>query len=442
MPTQKSRGFPGLLPAFRTGRRTQRRARSMLIRSQVVVVLLLASTALGSGGLLASLVVQRANVEQLLQTAIERASSRYRRGASLQAVQRASSQTAATTERQLAAIARERRSVRLERAALRAFAEDIRERNGIDVQDGLHAAALLEEQRDGLAAFLRSRATQPRLGTFGGGSDDLLELLTTPIGASVDAQLRRSAVLRARARLYAFLVQARDLPERMAALEARHAQLSALYRETLATHEHASAAARVSAVQLADIQRITAEVHADVLRLQSELARIDARIARRVERDLIRKGLRDPRPGSHSDPEISIALPLFSWPVFGRVSAGFHDAHYERYFGVPHQGMDIVVPQGTPVRSAADGVVFLTRDGGATGYSYVLVGHRGGYATLYGHLSAFSVVPGQDVSAGDVLGVSGGEPGTPGAGPMTTGAHLHFEVIHNGVNVDPAEVLP
>ncbi len=109
---------------------------------------------------------------------------------------------------------------------------------------------------------------------------------------------------------------------------------------------------------------------------------------------------------------------------------------------MPHQGIDIGVPQGTDVMAAADGVVFLARDGGATGFSYILIGHRDGYATLYGHLSSFAVATGQDVRRGQLIGESGGQPGTHGAGPMTTGAHLHFEMLKNGVHVDPLTVLP
>jgi murein DD-endopeptidase MepM/ murein hydrolase activator NlpD len=52
------------------------------------------------------------------------------------------------------------------------------------------------------------------------------------------------------------------------------------------------------------------------------------------------------------------------------------------------------------------------------------------------------VEEGQLVQPGDVIGLSGGAPGTRGAGWMTTGAHLHFEVLENGEHVDPLDHLP
>lgn len=195
-----------------------------------------------------------------------------------------------------------------------------------------------------------------------------------------------------------------------------------------------------SEAQLQEIKDIMADVHTQVLRMQGELARIDARLKAKAERALIEKGLLDPKAAGMDD-GIKVR-PAFSWPVYGRVSAGFHNESYKKHFGVPHHGADIVVGQDTPVGAAADGVVFLVRDGGKTGYSYILIGHRGGYATLYGHVSQALVSAGQEVTAGQAIALSGGTPGTHGAGPMTTGAHVHFEVIQAGINIDPLSILP
>jgi murein DD-endopeptidase MepM/ murein hydrolase activator NlpD len=145
--------------------------------------------------------------------------------------------------------------------------------------------------------------------------------------------------------------------------------------------------------------------------------------------------------------EQDLSLPVFTgkplmWPIKGRITAVFHDANYEARFHVPHQGIDIAAMQSTPIYSAGDGIVFKVKDGGATGYSYVLIGHDDGYSTLYGHLSTMLVVPGQLVGAGQVIGLSGGTPGTPGAGWMTTGPHLHFEVHKDGKYINPTSVLP
>lgn len=141
------------------------------------------------------------------------------------------------------------------------------------------------------------------------------------------------------------------------------------------------------------------------------------------------------------DPVAGLGGSGFLWPVHGPITATFHDPDYQRVFHVPHQAIDIATKQGTAVHSTADGVVFKVRLGGAKGYTYVLIGHQNGYASLYGHLSQVFVKDGDMVSAGQIIGLSGGEPGTPGAGPMTTGSHLHFEMMLNSVHFNPLEVL-
>lgn len=133
----------------------------------------------------------------------------------------------------------------------------------------------------------------------------------------------------------------------------------------------------------------------------------------------------------------------FVWPVAPDrgISAYFHDPRYAGSFGVQHQAVDIPEYQGSPVRSAGDGVVYTAKDNGY-GYNYIIVAHAGNLMTVYGHLSSLLVKEGQVVSKGTIIGLSGGMPGTLGAGYMTTGPHLHFEVHLNGLYVDPLNYLP
>ena len=133
----------------------------------------------------------------------------------------------------------------------------------------------------------------------------------------------------------------------------------------------------------------------------------------------------------------------FDWPVEPAlgISAHFDDAGYRARFGFPHRAIDIPVNQGSVVVSAADGVVEKISDQGY-GFNSIVIRHGGGYATLYGHVSEFLVAEGDEVSMGDPIARSGGMPGTKGAGRITTGPHLHLELLHDGEHVDPLPLLP
>ncbi|HEY2542729.1 MAG TPA: M23 family metallopeptidase, partial [Gaiellaceae bacterium] len=99
-----------------------------------------------------------------------------------------------------------------------------------------------------------------------------------------------------------------------------------------------------------------------------------------------------------------------------------------------HPGIDIGIPEGTPIHAAASGTVIYC--GWESGYgNLVVIDHHDGIATAYAHQSRIAVSCNQDVSQGDVIGYSG-------CTGFCTGPHLHFEVRVNGSPVDPLGYLP
>lgn len=139
------------------------------------------------------------------------------------------------------------------------------------------------------------------------------------------------------------------------------------------------------------------------------------------------------------------------WPVSpgAGLTAFFDDSEYVKAFGVAHHAVDVRVPHGTVIFAPADGVVYRVNDTAALqdpkaklGYGYLIIAHRKGVMTLYGHLSGALVKEGDFIRRGQIIGLTGATPGTPGAGARTTGAHLHLEVLQDGVRVDPLEYLP
>lgn len=118
-------------------------------------------------------------------------------------------------------------------------------------------------------------------------------------------------------------------------------------------------------------------------------------------------------------------------PVKGPLSSPFG---LKRFFNdqprAPHSGLDFAVPTGTPVQSPAAGRVILVGDYFFNGKT-VFVDHGQGMISMFCHLSAIDVKPGQQLARGQVLG-------KVGATGRVTGAHLHWNVSLNDARVDPA----
>jgi murein DD-endopeptidase MepM/ murein hydrolase activator NlpD len=121
------------------------------------------------------------------------------------------------------------------------------------------------------------------------------------------------------------------------------------------------------------------------------------------------------------------------WPVDGPVVSGFGPRFGGSEF---HEGIDIAVPSGTPIRAAADGtVIFTESEAESGGYgNFTCIDHGGGLSTCYAHQESFAVSAGQQVSQGQIIGYSD-------CTGHCFGPHVHFEVRIDGTPTDPMGYL-
>jgi murein DD-endopeptidase MepM/ murein hydrolase activator NlpD len=145
----------------------------------------------------------------------------------------------------------------------------------------------------------------------------------------------------------------------------------------------------------------------------------------------IGRGLRARRPGEASPYETGLSIP-HHWPVADRgiVTRGVVAAD-ER--AGPHEGVDIAIPIGTPIRATGGGEVAEAGIDDEYGL-FVRLTHPDGFESMYGHASRLLVATGDTVLAGEVIALSGST-------GRSTAPHLHFEIRRDGRAIDPRSLV-
>ncbi len=118
------------------------------------------------------------------------------------------------------------------------------------------------------------------------------------------------------------------------------------------------------------------------------------------------------------------------WPVEGYISREFFQVEND---AEGHPGLDMVAPDGAPVKAAGRGTVLEASYDDWLG-NYVVIDHGFGYSTLYGHNQRLLVTAGQSVERGQVIARLGNT-------GRSSAPHLHFEIRLDGRSVDPRQYL-
>jgi peptidoglycan DL-endopeptidase CwlO len=168
----------------------------------------------------------------------------------------------------------------------------------------------------------------------------------------------------------------------------------------------------------ADRQDLLSEVEGDIEKLEGDIADMQDQIAQQLSGSTAALPAGPIQAGSGG----------MIWPVNGPITSPFGWR-----WGRMHEGVDIAVPSGTPIRAAKAGVVAIAAPTGGYG-NYTCVNHGGGLSTCYAHQSTFAAGVGDSLGEGEVLGYVG-------CTGSCFGDHLHFEVRVNGSAVDPMGYL-
>ena len=323
-------------------------------------------------------------------------------------------------------------------AAIRGREAATRERLGAEQRRLAAAGAALERAHDHLARLrehlrVALAALRQRLvAMYESGSPELLDVLIGE-GDLDEAEARAEYLDRIHAADEATAERVRDLRdgvaitvERRAAAkgEIEHARdvIVAEGRELLATRGALQGRQGQLVAARGGRERALAKVRGHETELDGDVEAIQGKIAEELA-----------ATGSAPLPlgAIKAGSSGMIWPVDGPIASDFGPRTIEGRYEF-HPGIDIAVPEGTPIRAALSGTVALTEsEAESGGYgNYTCIDHGGGLSTCYAHQSAFAVEPGQGVQQGEVIGYSG-------CTGYCLGPHLHFEVRINGEVADP-----
>lgn len=322
-------------------------------------------------------------------------------------------------------------------AVLRAREEEVRVRLEAKQAELDTAVAELEQAKRHLAevkARLKRALVALRehlVAIYQAGSPDVLSVIVSSEG--FDELVDRSEYLsRINGLDEAVVLRVRDLRDEIkrtvARLRTTKNRIEAA-RDAIAVEEQALAGAR-AAVQSRQTELVAARrqreealsqiaTHED--HLEADMAEISAELAATLQ-----SSASAPLPAG----PIRYGSGQLIWPVDGPVVSGFGPR-----WGSMHEGIDIAVPAGTPIRAAASGsVVLVQSEAESGGYgNFTCLDHGGGLQTCYAHQSSFVVTSGS-VSQGDTIGYVG-------CTGHCYGDHLHFEVRISGAPTDPLGYL-
>jgi murein DD-endopeptidase MepM/ murein hydrolase activator NlpD len=171
-----------------------------------------------------------------------------------------------------------------------------------------------------------------------------------------------------------------------------------------------------------------AQLQKEVQNINADISATERRLRKTLDADRLRK--------------LSGGTGGWGWPIDPSrgITAYFHDPDYPFRHVFEHPAIDIRAAQGTAIHAPKGGYVARAKDAGK-GYSYIMLIHDGDVSTVYGHVSRISVQEDTYVEKGDLIGYTGGMPGTAGAGNLTTGPHLHLEFRVGGIPVNPLNYL-